>query len=138
MSIYRQSGVIPYRVSQDQVELLLITSMRRGCWIIPKGVIEPQLTPAASACQEAWEEAGVVGLVDDVPLGSYQYRKWGGTCTVQVFLLHVQTLHERWPEQFHRRRQWMTVSAAAEAVEEPGLRELILRVPTRLVSQGKE
>jgi 8-oxo-dGTP pyrophosphatase MutT (NUDIX family) len=70
MELYQQSGVIPYRRVQNQLEILLITSIRRGRWIIPKGLVEPHLSPAESACQEAWEEAGVVGQVDSKPLGS--------------------------------------------------------------------
>jgi 8-oxo-dGTP pyrophosphatase MutT (NUDIX family) len=102
MALYQQSGVIPYRRVQDQLEILLITSIRRGHWIIPKGIIEPHLSPADSACKEAWEEAGIVGQVDGKPLGFYQYVKWGGVCRVRVFLLHVQTVYDQWSEQMYR------------------------------------
>ena len=136
MELHQQSGVIPYRWVQDQVEVLLITSIRRGRWIIPKGIIEPHLSPAESACQEAWEEAGVVGQVDNKPLGSYQYVKWGGVCRVTVFLLQVQTIYDEWPEQMYRQRQWLPILEAAESVEESGLRNLILGMADRLVSKA--
>jgi 8-oxo-dGTP pyrophosphatase MutT (NUDIX family) len=112
----------------------LITSIRRGRWIIPKGIVEPHLSPAESACKEAWEEAGVMGQVDSKPLGSYQYVKWGRVCRVRVFLLRVQTVYDQWPEQMYRRRQWMTTPEAAKAVEEVGLSDLIRKAADRLVS----
>jgi 8-oxo-dGTP pyrophosphatase MutT (NUDIX family) len=67
-SIYRQSGAVPFRVRDGTIEVLLITSLTSGRWIIPKGIIEPQLSSAASAAQEAFEEAGVRGELS-VPVG---------------------------------------------------------------------
>jgi 8-oxo-dGTP pyrophosphatase MutT (NUDIX family) len=68
-SNYKQSGVIPYRKKQGKIEVMLITSRNKGRWIIPKGVIEPDLNPRASAAKEAFEEAGVQGDVHSKLLG---------------------------------------------------------------------
>ena len=125
---YQQSAVIPYRVGRRGIEILLITSRRRARWIIPKGIIESGLTAEESACKEAYEEAGIGGKVSSTPIGEYRYNKWGGVCTVKVFTLEVHTVLERWPEASVRQRQWMTVKAAADAVEEPQLQNLILTV----------
>ena len=126
---YQQSGVIPYRDVQGAIEVLLVTSRRRARWIIPKGLIDLGSTAEDSACKEAYEEAGIIGEMSPRPIGEYQYRKWGGICTVKVFVLKVHTVLEAWPEALQRRRRWMTAAAAAQAVEEPQLRDLILRVP---------
>ena len=40
-----QSAVIPYRSREGQLEILLITSRNSKRWIIPKGIIEPNMTP---------------------------------------------------------------------------------------------
>ncbi|MGH2414042.1 MAG: NUDIX hydrolase, partial [Microcystaceae cyanobacterium] len=88
-----QSGVIPYRISNKKIEVLLITSRKGKHWVIPKGIIEPNMTPQTSAAQEALEEAGILGEVLPTSIGSYTYNKWGGTCRVKVFLLRVDTLH---------------------------------------------
>lgn len=127
---YQQSGVIPYRRgdSPNELEVLLITSRGRGRWIIPKGVIDPGETPIDSAQREALEEAGIEGKSWATALGEYQYKKWGGTCVVEVFALEVTKTHDAWPESNIRRRQWMSVKKAAEAVEESGLKKLILKV----------
>ncbi|MEY2491219.1 MAG: hypothetical protein QOH24_170 [Verrucomicrobiota bacterium] len=122
---YQQSGVIPYRLKRNKAEVLLITSRGRGRWIIPKGVIDPGTSAIDSACKEAYEEAGIRGQTSATALGKYQYDKWGGTCTVTVFALEVSTLLETWPEDSVRRRRWMSVQEAAQAVEEPALRKLI-------------
>ncbi len=41
---YNQSAVIPFRFRRDKLEVLLITSRRRKRWIIPKGIVEQDLT----------------------------------------------------------------------------------------------
>ena len=130
--LYRQSAVIPYRLAGDGIEVLLITSARSGRWIIPKGVVEPDLTPVQSALKEAWEEAGVSGRVEPTAIGSYRYDKWGGTCTVTVFLLEVTTVATVWPESRLRRRRWFPITAAGDLVDQPGLRDLIRSLGARL------
>ena len=69
---YRQSAVIPYRLTQQietgppSVEVLLITSRKRKRWVIPKGIVEPKLSPLESALKEAYEEAAAIR---DIPSG---------------------------------------------------------------------
>lgn len=111
------------------MEVLLITSRRGKRWIIPKGVIDPGTNAAESAAKEAYEEAGIRGRVSDTPVGEYRYEKWGGTCTVEVFLLEVLTVLDEWPEAATRRRQWLTVKDAASMVTEPELQSIILKLP---------
>ncbi len=129
---YRQSGVIPFRRSEDGAEIMLITSRSRRRWIIPKGIAEPGISPAASAAKEAIEEAGVTGHVLPDPVARYQYRKWGGICTVAVFLMEVEGVLERWPEQKIRQREWVRPREASERVEIPELREVFSRLQERL------
>lgn len=109
------------------MEVLLVTSRNGKRWVIPKGIVDPGLSAAASACKEAEEEAGIRGVIGGEALGSYQYDKWGGRCTVEVFLLsRVETLPV-WPEAQLRQRRWFGAADAAAAVREPRLRELIER-----------
>ena len=122
---YRQSAVLPYRDDRGGLEILLITSRRRKRWVLPKGVVELDLDPADSAAKEALEEAGIEGEVAQDSIGDYTYEKWGGTCSVEVFPMRVRTTHESWPES-HRGRRWLQPIAAAERVDEPALKTLIL------------
>jgi phosphohistidine phosphatase len=124
---YRQSAVIPFRTGPSGLEVLLITSRKRRRWIVPKGVVEPDLSAADSAANEAFEEAGLHGRVLPAPLGSYEYEKWGGTCRVEVYAMAVERELDDWPEAF-RDRAWLTTAEAAERVDEPALKDLIGRL----------
>jgi 8-oxo-dGTP pyrophosphatase MutT (NUDIX family) len=122
---YRQSAAIPVRPRGGSVDVLLITSRSGRRWVVPKGIVEPGLSPAESAAKEAWEEAGVGGSVRPDAVGTYQYPKWGGTCTVEVFVLDVETVEDDWPEQAVRERRWMKADEAAELVREEDLAAML-------------
>lgn len=126
--MFRQSGVIPLRATPGGARVLLISSRRGKHWVIPKGIIEPHLSPQESALREAYEEAGVRGELRGGPLGLYTYRKWGGTCRVQVFLLEVTEELPDWPESGFRKRIWVSPSEAIRLIEQEGLRRLMDRI----------
>jgi len=125
---YAQSAVIPYREGQDKLEVLLISSRKKKRWVIPKGVKEPELSPQASAAKEALEEAGIQGEVSMRPIGSYQYEKWGGTCTVQVHTMAVATVLDEWEESY-RDREWVSLDEAVARVEEDDLKRILRSLP---------
>jgi len=129
---YQQSGVIPCRLRDGQLEVLLITSRKKKRWIIPKGIIEFALTARESAVKEAEEEAGVLGKVSSERLGAYEYSKWGGTCRVEVFVLRVTKVRDEWQESRDRQREWLSVEKAARRVREEDLKSLILQLPEYL------
>ena len=120
--LVEQSGVIPYRIMDSKIEVMLITSSGGKRWVIPKGLIEPNMTPEDSAAKEAWEEAGVLGKVFPDLMGTYEYYKSGCTWQVDVFLLQVVTVVENWPEAYKRKRQWMSIPKAIKRVDEPDLK----------------
>lgn len=130
--MYRQSAVIPYRQRDDGLEILLITSRKGRRWVPPKGVVEPNLSPPQSAAQEALEEAGIRGMVDEVPLGTYAYEKWGGVCEVEVFAMKVTDELADWPEAAFRKREWMPSLEARDRLTEDGLKTLVEALSDRL------
>jgi 8-oxo-dGTP pyrophosphatase MutT (NUDIX family) len=93
--------------------------------VVPKGCLEPGKTAAEIALQEAWEEAGLVGVLQPEPVGTYFYEKSGFTCHVTVFLMSVTDTADRWPEDDFRQRCWLNVAQALLRIDDPGLRELI-------------
>lgn len=117
----RQAAALPVRDG----EVCLVTSRNGKRWVAPKGCMEPGKTAGQIALQEAWEEAGLVGLLDPEPIGSYVYQKDGFTCHVLVFLMEVTSEAATWPEQSFRQRRWLSAAKAAERVADPGLRALI-------------
>lgn len=134
---YEQAGVIPFRRRGDGFEVVLVTSRRRGCWIFPKGLIEPGRTAAESAAAEAFEEAGVLGRTLPDPVGAYRYRKWRGECRVTLFLLEVETLLEDWPEAAERRRAVLPLDEAAPLLAENGLRRILEQLPGLVNAQDE-
>lgn len=127
--IYAQSAVLPYRRQGDDVEVLIITSRKGKRWVLPKGIIEPGMTAAASAAKEALEEAGVEGRVMDRSLGKYRRQKWGGTCEVEVFLMEVTRELEQWPESAFRCREWVTREEAIKRLDPVDLKKILQRLP---------
>ena len=119
-----QAGVIPIK----QGKVCLVTSSSGKRWVVPKGCLEPGKTTHEIALQEAWEEAGLVGVLQPEPIGSYLYEKFGGTCHVTVFLMTVNGVADEWPEQGLRERAWLTLRQAAARLDDRGLRELIRKV----------
>ena len=138
--LFTQAGVIPYRVADGKVEVLLVTSRDTGRWVIPKGHVEPGMTPQSAACQEALEEAGVSGeITTRMPLGFVPYLKRlkdGNTCgaSIAVFPLLVEKQKNKWQERSERTRTWFSIEKAAELVDEPALSALLLRLDEILSS----
>jgi 8-oxo-dGTP pyrophosphatase MutT (NUDIX family) len=122
-----------FSVNKSSVlEILLITSLRKRHWILPKGWPQAGLSLAQSAAREALEEAGVTGDVATTPLGRYNYlkeKKDGGStpCRVDVFALHVRRQHRKWLEKGARQLLWLPAEQAAAKVTEPGLRRILLQ-----------
>jgi len=119
---YSQSAIIPYRIADEQLEILLITSSSNKHWIVPKGIIEPGLTAVQSAEKEALEEAGIEGVSNNKKLGCYTYDKWKAQCTVEVFSMQVNHIlpKSQWHESY-RKRQWVSVGAAKKMVKQTAL-----------------
>ncbi len=125
-----QVAALCWRMHRGHVQVLLITSRETGRWVIPKGWPMPTLTPFAAAAREAWEEAGVLGQVQDLALGEYLYYKTTSPlqakrCAVAVFPLQVKELKTRYPEAKQRKRRWFDASDAAGLVAEPELAALL-------------
>lgn len=118
---YDQSSVIPIFAGQ----VVLITSNRSRRWIVPKGLVEPDLTPQESAAQEALEEAGLLGSVSQEPVGFYEYEKWNGICHVTVYSMSVTEVLDDWDEKGWRDRALVSPSDALEWIEDPVLNGVV-------------
>lgn len=128
-----QYGVIPVRRTADGgLEVMLITSRETRRWVVPRGNPIPGKTPAESAAQEAYEEAGIIGPVELEAIGNYSYdkrRRLGVLvpAVVHLFRMSVAEEHEDWPEKGQRERRWFAAGEAAAAVHEADLAKLIRR-----------
>jgi 8-oxo-dGTP pyrophosphatase MutT (NUDIX family) len=127
-----QSGVIPARRSDTGVEILLITSSTTRRWGIPKGYLEPGMTPIESAINEAFEEAGVRGIIVGEALGYFFVEKSGHNFRIEVFLLEVAEIFEHWEEEDFRDRQWYSPTDALDRIESNELKRLVEDAVERL------
>jgi 8-oxo-dGTP pyrophosphatase MutT (NUDIX family) len=131
-ALKEQYGALPFRVRSDGlVEVLLVTSRRTGRWIIPKGWPVSGMKPFELAAREAMEEGGVIGRIEERPIGCYRHRKTlsdGSVvrCRVDVYVLEVDTQMPTWPECHQRTTQWFALDEAAAAVRDPELKAVIL------------
>lgn len=125
-----QCGALPWRVGEDGVEILLVTSRDTRRWVIPKGWPMKGRKPHIAAAIEARQEAGLLGKIEKIALGAYEYEKRlknsaSVTCRVDVFPLLALKQKKSWPEKNQRAAHWFPVALAAEQVDEPELRAII-------------
>ncbi|MDB6454813.1 NUDIX hydrolase [Falsirhodobacter sp. 20TX0035] len=125
-----QCGALCWREVGGRKEVLLITSRESGRWIIPKGWPMKGKTLAEAAAQEAWEEAGVRGVVHSTSVGRFRYVKRPRSLAateveVTVFPLHVHEEHDDFPERGEREKMWVAPRDAAQLVDNPSLRALL-------------
>jgi 8-oxo-dGTP pyrophosphatase MutT (NUDIX family) len=125
----RQVAALCWRGEPPQV--LLITSLNTKRWILPKGWPIDGMTLAQSAAREAFEEAGLQGVISTEPIGNYPYlkeKKDGGAmaCSVDVFAMEVTSQAADWLEKGARELAWLPPDQAAAKVAEPGLRQILL------------
>jgi phosphohistidine phosphatase len=131
-----QACVIPFRRDGDETAFCLITSLKKKCWIFPKGVVDPGETEEETALKEALEEAGLRGRIIGGPLGSYEDYKWGTTLDVTVLLMEVDYCEDQWPEASLREQCWADPAEALRLVAKPDLKR-ILRSAIERISTGE-
>jgi 8-oxo-dGTP pyrophosphatase MutT (NUDIX family) len=125
---YKQSAVVPYLMENGKLKIILVTSRKKKHWIIPKGIVEPDMRPADSALKEAYEEAGAEGVVEKGILTTFEYRKWGGVCQVKLFLMRVTALKNEWPEMPFRERKILEPDDALKLIDVKPMRKAVKKI----------
>ncbi|MEO1524009.1 MAG: NUDIX hydrolase [Planctomycetota bacterium] len=113
-----QSGALPYLLIDGVEHVVLITSHVTGGWVLPKGSIEPGMSSVESAANEALEEAGVLGDMEEEIVGTYRYVKYSTLHEVTMYLLRVTEVLSEWDEMDSRERQIVPLDLAIELVED--------------------
>ncbi len=110
---------------RGELEVLLISSLDTGRWVIPKGNLNAKERSFRCAEREAFEEAGVVGNAKKKPVGFYVYLKDRVKPTrVGVHLLRTRSTEKEFTERGARQLTWVHPSIAAGMVAEPQLSQL--------------
>ncbi|CAN1151538.1 Nudix hydrolase 18, mitochondrial [Linum perenne] len=109
-------GCIPYRYKEcadgsvsDELEVLVITSQKGGSGLMfPKGGWELDESEQEAASRESFEEAGVLGTVED-RLGKWTFMSKGNGIFYEgyMFPLLVTEQLDFWPERHVRKRIWV-------------------------------
>ncbi|MBS1849958.1 MAG: NUDIX domain-containing protein [Acidobacteria bacterium] len=84
-----QVAAVCYRRRGASVEFLLVNTNGGNKWTFPKGTPEPHLSHSKTAEQEAWEEAGVRGVIEPRHFHLYLHSKgvFWKTPGVQEFVI---------------------------------------------------
>jgi 8-oxo-dGTP pyrophosphatase MutT (NUDIX family) len=127
----KQVAALPFRTTEKQLSILLITTRGKRRWSVPKGWPVQRKRAHRTAAVEAYEEAGLVGQVDPKAIGAFRHRKRKGKrkimCDVKLFPLEVKKQCKQWPERGQRQAIWLPASEAAQLVHRAELRRLIQR-----------
>ena len=91
--------MVPYRIRKDRIEVALVTTSSGNGWVVPKGSLNEGEQPRAAAVREAEEEAGLLGVLARQPLGRYVYANGNALCEVDVYLMRVTEVLDRWPRR---------------------------------------
>lgn len=134
-------AAVCYRIKDGELEFLLVRT-RSGRWTFPKGGVDDDATHAAAAAREAYEEAGVKGLVEHEPFYWYfhskreRFRPGREVVAVQAHLCEVDRLVE--PKESHRDPTWFKVEKARRRLREnrtPELAREVMDVVDRAVAR---
>ncbi|WP_439400323.1 NUDIX hydrolase (plasmid) [Bradyrhizobium sp. PMVTL-01] len=97
----KQFAALPFRLDNSELRVMLITTRRKRRWSVPKGSLIRNTSPHRTAALEAYEEAGVMGVIAKRALGSFKHRKRKGertrTVDVAVFPMKVHGRERWWP-----------------------------------------
>ncbi len=113
---YRQSATVPYRTTEGETEYLLISRTGKDKWSLPRGIVEPGLSPSHAAEKIAMVEVGISGTVGQRAIDTYKAKKWGAKINVEVFPLLVEKEfpNDDWLKQHKRTRAWFSATEVAK------------------------
>jgi 8-oxo-dGTP pyrophosphatase MutT (NUDIX family) len=106
---------MPYRFTDDDLELLLVTARSNNNWILPKGMPERNLSRAETAALETFEEAGAKGRIDPTKCRACQLDA-GQICLIYPFEVEATLPKKKWHEAKIRNRKWLPVEEACNRV----------------------
>ncbi|XP_065854818.1 nudix hydrolase 12, mitochondrial-like [Euphorbia lathyris] len=134
------AGCIPYKRVEDKtcraeerLLVLMISTPKRNDLVFPKGGWEDDESLTEAACREAYEEAGVQGVISEIPLGVWEFRSKSnenssskvGCCKGYMFALQVtQELHQ-WPGLSNYNRIWVEIDKAFEVCRYEWMRDAL-------------
>lgn len=116
-----QVGVFPVT---EEGKIVLVTTRDGDYWILPKGNTEKGRSDRAMAREEAYQEAGLVGVMKR---DYVEFRTFGKVKRLRLYPMTVRKMLKNYPEKKQRER--VTVSfEMAEKMVEKDLRAIIRKL----------
>lgn len=110
-------GVLPWRMARRPGLRIFLVDTGDGAWTVPAGAPVAGRAAFLSAALHAFEEAGVIGDIDTVPLGDYRR----GAARLRLFAMEVRGTLSHWKRRGGRQRRWFSPPEAAGLVRDPAL-----------------
>jgi len=122
-------GAIPFKITDDGLYILFVTSQTRKRWIFPKGNLKAKESRKKACKREAFEEAGVKGRVlKDFPItvviGKSEKNKIDLEL-VTYFPLYIHKKEKNWPEAKERDRIWVSLKEAKSLLDDEDFFQLL-------------
>lgn len=113
-------GAMPWLMKKGKLHVVLITSRRRKRWILPKGQPEPDLKDREVAVVEAYEEAGVRGVLHGKSESAVE-NDGGESVRYKIYPLKVKRVLDKWPEDHERKRKILPWKEALEKLDDKAM-----------------
>ena len=122
-------GAIPFIVEDGDVKLLMVTSLTRGRWVFPKGMLKKGEGKLKGCRREAFEEAGIKGkILSDLPITAViksKDKSKSDMMVVTYYPMIVTKQTKEWPEKKLRNRQWVPLDEIDQHLRKGDLREVV-------------
>jgi diadenosine hexaphosphate hydrolase (ATP-forming) len=123
MGNVRQAGAVVVREEAGIVRVLLVRSKKNpSLWVFPKGHVEAGEALRAAALREAFEEAGVTGLVLGRAGPTLTFDSAGKTVAVDYYLVELTA---EMPSPEGREKVWLVPDEADARLVFQNARQLL-------------
>jgi 8-oxo-dGTP pyrophosphatase MutT (NUDIX family) len=130
MRVVRQAGAVVFRIEGGVARVLIIRSKKDpSLWVFPKGHIDPGEAATMTALREAYEEAGVSGLLIGPAGPPLTFRAGDQMMAVDYFLVEL-TAEMASPEG--REKAWLLPEEAEERLAFDNARQLLRTAAEKL------
>jgi len=133
----KEIGAFVYKRKGKKLKLMLVSNRKATRWILPKGQAERKQLDVEVALDEAYEEAGIIGRVDDSPAEVVHYKSSTGGVDLHVYNLQISNMLDHWPEDFFRQREMVDVEVALLMVRKKALRRGIKKIAAKILKNKR-
>lgn len=124
-------AALPWRRDrQGNIRILMVTSMKHGRWIVPKGSLIKGKTqrnqlPERRSRRRGYSAISILYRLDAIHMETLSKGGPKGPALVTLFALRVRATLLHWPEKNERTRSWQSLCEAVEMASEPDLARIL-------------